>query len=83
MSIVRIFLFTDRLYLSESPLARFLFTVVVLSSVIEPSLGRTEIGVGLLSIDLTGELCLGLEIDLIGSRAPNVLLQGISFGMSC
>jgi hypothetical protein len=31
---------------------------------------------------LVGDLGSGLKIDLTGSTAPNVLLQGISFGAS-
>jgi hypothetical protein len=32
-------------------------------------------------MDLIGDLALGFKLDLIGSTAPNVRLQGISFGV--
>jgi hypothetical protein len=44
---------------------------------------RTEIGAETLSFDLVGDSVSGPTIDLAGpSTAPNVLLQGISLGIS-
>ena len=82
MTVIRIFLLTDRLDRSEGPLARFLVPVIDLPSVKELSLGHTASGIRPLSIGLGDDVGSGLKVDLIGSTAPNVLLQGISFGVS-
>lgn len=85
MSIIRIFLFNDRIDITECSLAWFLGSVIVLSR--QPDLRSVRLTDGtclissFLNFDFIGSSYAGCADWRAGSLAPNVLLHGISFKM--
>lgn len=85
MSIIRIFLFNDRIDITERSLARSLGSVIVLSR--QPVLRSVRLtdGTCLISsffnFDFIGPSYTGCAGSRVGPSAPNVLLHGISFKM--